>query len=97
MFASFVAPELSKHMAFLESQLESSPGNGEYLCGAHLTAADILLSFPLQLARKRSGGLSAGEGKGKIADEFPKLWTYLKRLEELPGYKRAEAKVKEFE
>ncbi|KAK4039423.1 hypothetical protein C8A01DRAFT_47136 [Parachaetomium inaequale] len=97
MFAAFLAPEMAKHMAFLESQLESSPGNGGYLCGAYLTAADILMSFPLQLACERVGGLSAGKGKGKIADEFPKLWAYLKRLEQEPGYQRAEAKIKEFE
>ncbi|KAK4150685.1 glutathione S-transferase [Chaetomidium leptoderma] len=95
--AAFLAPEMAKHLAFLESQLETSPGGGSYLCGAHLTTADMLMSFPLQMARERVGGLSAGNGKGTLAEAYPKLWAYLKRLEEEPAYKRAEAKVKELE
>ncbi|KAL2128759.1 hypothetical protein VTI74DRAFT_8694 [Chaetomium olivicolor] len=95
--AAFLAPELAKHFAFLESQLETSPGNGQYLCGAHLTAADILMSFPLLLARTEVGELSAGNGEKKLADRFPKVWAYLNRLEQEPGFKRADAKIKEVE
>ncbi|KAL2128194.1 hypothetical protein VTI74DRAFT_9530 [Chaetomium olivicolor] len=97
MHASFLVPQMLKHLAFLESQLETSPGNGQYLCGEHLTTADILMSFPVQLAKQRIAGLSVGKGQGKIGDKFPKLWAYLKRLEQMPGYKRAEAKIKELE
>ncbi|KAH6839585.1 hypothetical protein B0I37DRAFT_237446 [Chaetomium sp. MPI-CAGE-AT-0009] len=97
MFAAFVIPEMVKHFTFLESQLESSPGNGQYLCGSHLTTGDILMSFPLQLARERVGGHSAGKDQVKLQDKFPKLWAYLKRLEEEPGFKRAEAKIGELE
>ncbi|KAK3296520.1 uncharacterized protein B0H64DRAFT_321914 [Chaetomium fimeti] len=97
LFAAYLIPEMVKQFSFLESQLESSPQNGQYLCGSHLTAGDILMSFPLQLSRERIGGLSAGKDEGKIEDKFPKLWAYLKRLEEEPGFKRAAAKTEEWE
>lgn len=93
LHAAFIGPEFATHLAFLESQLETSPGNGNYLCGAHLTAADILLTFPLMLVREKSTELSGGEGLGKLSDNYPKVWAYLKRLEEEPGYKRAVARV----
>jgi glutathione S-transferase len=97
LFETFVIPEMVKHFSFLESQLESSPGNGQYLCGSHLTTADILIGFPLQLARMGLDGHSVGKGQGTIKDKFPKLWAYLKRLEEEPGFKRADAKTAELE
>lgn len=97
MFSALIVPELSKHFRFLESQLETSPDNGSYLCGTHLTAADILLSFPLLLAKEQVGQLSAGTGEAKLVDKFPKAWAYLKRLEDEPGYKRAAAKINELE
>ena len=88
---------MAKQLGFLESQLETSPDGGSYLCGAHLTAADILMSFPLQMARERAAGLSSGKGQQTMADKYPKVWAYLKRLEDEPGYKLAEAKIKELE
>jgi glutathione S-transferase len=97
MRAGFLAPEMAKHLAFLESQLETSPANGNYLCGAHLTTADILMSFPLLLARETIAELGATNGQGKLIDQYPKVWAYVKRLEGEPGYKRAEARIKELE
>lgn len=96
--AAFLAPEMDKQLGFLESQLETSPDGGSYLCGAHLTAADILMSFPLQLAKERIAALGLGRGQGtSTAEKYPKVWAYLTRLEDEPGYKLAEAKVKELE
>lgn len=51
----FLEPNFKTHYAFLESQLKTSPDNGEYLCGKDLTAADILMSFPLEAGKSRSG------------------------------------------
>ncbi|KAK3905214.1 hypothetical protein C8A05DRAFT_30947 [Staphylotrichum tortipilum] len=90
--SAFLAPQLSKHLSFLASQLSSSPG--PYLCGAHLTAADILMSFPLLVARQRVGKFSAGVGKGTLEEEFNGVWTYLERMEQGEGWKRAEERVK---
>ncbi|AEO57244.1 hypothetical protein MYCTH_2303157 [Thermothelomyces thermophilus ATCC 42464] len=95
LFAVYLGPEIANHLAFLESQLETSPGNGQYLCGPSLTAADILMSYPLQAAKQRFAQVTAGKGKGTLGDNFPKVWAYLKRLEEEPGFKRAEARIKQ--
>jgi glutathione S-transferase len=72
----------------LESQLNSSPGNGQYLCGPHLTGADILLSFPLIAGRVRAG---------LTKEKYPKLYEYVDRLEAEAGYKRAVQKIIEVE
>lgn len=88
---------MAKHFAFLESQLETAPGGGPYLCGSHLTAADILISFPLITAKGRVGELHEGKGEPRFLDKYPKVWAYLRRLQEEPGYKRAEAKIKELQ
>lgn len=44
----FLAPNFKTHYTFLEDQLKTSPDGGEFLCGKDLTAADILMSFPLR-------------------------------------------------
>jgi len=86
--SSFLEPSFVTHFTFLESQLTSSPDGGLYLCGPHLTGADILLSFPL----------IAGRGRAGITEEkYPKLWAYIDRLEEEPGYKKAAQKIVEIE
>ncbi len=75
-------------MQLIESFLTKppSPGDGEgYLCGGHLTAADILLSYPLLGARSRAADFGKWEG-GTIETEFPKTFAYLARLEKEPGY-----------
>jgi len=87
---------MSLHLSFVESQLATSPGNGRYLCGDQLTAADILMSYPLFEARENAGELNPPKTDTWSA-KYPKIWAYLKRLEDEPGFKRAEAKIKELE
>lgn len=71
----FLNRNFDTHFGFLESQLATSPNGGEWLCGKDITAADIMLSFPLIA------------GKAKIdAAKFPKLTALVKRYEEHPGY-----------
>ncbi|KAI9832644.1 MAG: hypothetical protein M1819_004229 [Sarea resinae] len=79
-----VEPNLKTHYDFLEGQLATSPGGGEYLCGKELTGADILMSFPLEKAQER-GGMSAAS--------YPKLTAYVERLHERDAYKRAVQKI----
>ncbi len=55
------------------------------------------MSFPLMLARQRTGGFSAGVGKGTLEEEFGGVWEYLERLENGEGWKRAEERVKRAE
>ncbi|KAK3358482.1 glutathione S-transferase-like protein [Lasiosphaeria ovina] len=93
----FVYPNVFRHLAFLESQLATAPDGGPYLCGAHLTAADIMLGFPLSRARGAFADLDMGGGRGKVRDSFPKLWAYVDRLMAEPGLKRSLARMEEAE
>jgi glutathione S-transferase len=97
IMVAFVVRQMAIHLAFLEAQLETSPGNGKYLCGARLTAADILISYPLIEARERVGSFSVAGKKQKLADSYPRVWAYLDRLMQEPGYKRAEARIEALE
>ncbi|KAJ7876079.1 thioredoxin-like protein [Mycena olivaceomarginata] len=90
--SSFVGPEFVTHLGFLEAQLESAPDGGPYLCGAHLTAADILMSYPLFIAKIRQDGHSELNEK-----EYPKLWAYTEMLKGTESSKRAIAKIVEIE
>ena len=82
--SSFLLPTLKLHLDFLESQLATSPDSGEYLCGADMTGADIMMSLPLSAVRGKHGFT-----KGK----YSKLWAYVDKLEAMDGYKRAVQKI----
>jgi len=86
--SAYLTPNLQRHFSFLESQLATSPGNGDFLCGTTLTGADILLSFPLGAARGRAGLTREG---------FPRLWAYVERVEGREAFKRAVGKIVEVE
>jgi glutathione S-transferase len=80
--SSFLDPNFKTHFEFLESQISSS--GGQYLCGKHLTGADMLMSFPL-IAGKSRAGMSE--------EKHPNLWAYTARLEKEPGYEKAVQKI----
>lgn len=84
----FLQKNLETHFAFLESQIKSSPDGGQFLCGRELTAADILMSFPLIAMERRSG---------ITRERYPELAAYIGRLKETEGYQRAAAKIEEVE
>lgn len=99
---AYIFPNARKHLAFLEGMLKDVPrdgddgeGEGKFLCGNSLTAADILMSFALQGAKVKWA--DAGPWKGSIEKEFPEVWAYLARLEAEEGYKRSVKKVEELE
>ena len=84
----FLGPNFKTHYAFLEEQLKTSPDNGQYLCGKDLTAADILMSFPLE----------AGQGRSGMSRESnPLVWAYIDRLHEHESYKRSVKKIEAVE
>lgn len=91
--AAFLEPNVKKQLSFIECQLATSPGGGNYLCGGQLTAADILISYPLLAARGRFAHLAVN-GK-KLSDAYPKLWAYVDRLTAEAGYKKGVAKIEE--
>ena len=86
--SKFLNPSFKTHFDFLESQIATSPNNGDYLCGSQLTGADILMSFPLGAAKGRSGFSK---------ENHPKLWAYVDRLQALDGYKKAAQKIVDVE
>ncbi len=67
-------PEIDRHLDFLEAEL----GRSRWFAGEELTGADILLSFPLQIAATY-GGLDAGR---------PRLHAFLQRVAALPAWQR---------
>ncbi|KAH9819869.1 glutathione S-transferase 1-like [Teratosphaeria destructans] len=84
--AQFLNANFKTHFAFLNEQLATSPNNGQYLCGPELTAADIMMSYPLTAALNR-----------KKIDKalYPKLYEYAERLESHPGYKQSIKKIEQ--
>ena len=80
----FLNENFKTHFGFLDSQIKSSPDGGKYLCGKDLTAADILMSFPLIA------------GKGKVDKQaYPALAEYTKLLQSNEVYQRSIKKVEE--
>jgi glutathione S-transferase len=91
-----VYPNIKKHLGLLESMLETSPENGKYLCGPHLTTADILMSFGLLSSKDGYDSMGQWE-KGTARETFPKTFAYIDMLAEEPGYKKSTDKIREIE
>lgn len=87
----FLTRNVEGSLAFLEDQLRTSPEGGQYICGKELTAADILLSFPVIAVTMRV----LKEEKNK--ERYPLLVEYANRLERNEGYQRAVKKIEEIE
>jgi len=84
----FALPEVQKLHELLESQLASAPDGGPFICGKNLTGADIILSFPLEAGRTRTG---------LTKEKYPKLSAYIDMLQETDGYKRGVQKIIEID
>lgn len=93
----FILPNVRGNLQLMEKFLSEPPAAADgtgYLCGDHLTAADILLSFPLLAARARCKDLGPWEG-GSAEAEFPITFAYLARLEKEPGYQKSIQTIEE--
>lgn len=64
----------------MESQLASSPDNGEYFCG-DLSAADFLMSFPVEAGTSRAPGVTQ--------EKHPNLFAWIKRMQSRESWQRA--------
>lgn len=73
-----VQPMLDRHLDWLESELATR----EWFAGDSFTAADVMMSFPLEAAVQR-GGLGASR---------PNLMRWLERIHARPAYQAALAK-----
>ena len=72
----FVEPNLRAQMAFMEDEL-SARG---WFAGARFSAADVMLSFPLEAARQRAG---------LTVQSRPRLSAWLDAIHARPAYQRA--------
>jgi glutathione S-transferase len=72
---TYISPNLAHHQDFMERELSLH----EWFAGAEFSAADIQMSFPVELSVAR-GGL---DGKR------PRLMQFLERIHARPSYKRA--------
>jgi glutathione S-transferase len=71
---AFIAPQLALHFDYLEGELSKAP----WFTGEHFSAADIQMSFPVEIAAQRIGL----EGR-------PQLTGFLARIHAMPAYRRA--------
>ena len=69
----FVDPELRRHAAYWEAELAGRP----FFCGPDFSAADIMMSFPLEAFAAR------GTGAGPLVTDW------LARIHARPAYRRA--------
>jgi glutathione S-transferase len=74
VLAGFVEPNIARQLAFIESHLAASP----WFAGPEFTAADIMMSFPLEAAAQRAD-LAA----------MPKVKAFLASIHARPAYVRA--------
>jgi len=71
----FVDAQLKLHLVFLEAELANAP----WFLGDRFSAADIMLSFPLEVATQRGG----------LDQTRPRLMDFLARIHARPAYRRA--------
>jgi len=73
--ATIVDPQLKLHLDYLEGELSKAP----WFVGDEFSAADIMMSFPLEGAASRGG----------LDDSRPKLMDFLARIHARPAYQQA--------
>ena len=74
----YVAPNLKSMFDLVEAELARSP----WFAGEEFSAADVMMSFPLETAVARAG---ASEGR-------PKLAAFVERIHARPAYRKALAR-----
>lgn len=72
---TFIDPQLLAHLNYWEAELNTA----EWFAGAEFSAADIMMSFPLEAAADRA---AARVGR-------PKLAAFLKKIHNRPAYRKA--------
>lgn len=72
---SYIHPNLATHFDYIESRLQDR----QWLVGDQLSAADIMMIFPLE----------AGLSRQISAESHPNIATYVRRIHERKAYQRA--------
>ena len=70
-----IQPMIDAHLDFIESELTQRP----WFAGEELTAADVMMSFPLEAARSRAG----------LDGSRPATIAWLDKIHARPAYQRA--------
>jgi len=70
-----VTPNLQRQFDFMQAELQRS----RWLAGADFSAADIMMSFPLEAAVQRAG----------LAQSHPALAAFVQGFQARPAYQRA--------
>ena len=65
----------AEHLAWLDSELAGR----DWFAGDAFSAADVMMSFPLEAARKRAG----------LDERCPNILAWLARIHARPAYRRA--------
>lgn len=73
-----IQPMIDVHLDFVESELAARP----FFAGSEFTAADAMMSFPLEAARERAG----------LDDSRPATRAWLKAIHARPAYRAALAR-----
>lgn len=73
--SSFIDPNLTRQFKYINDVLTQNA----WFCGSEMTAADIMMSFPLEAACSRADAIS----------QFPKLREFVDRIHVRPAYKKA--------
>jgi glutathione S-transferase len=71
----YVLPNIERNLDFMEQEL----GRSRWFAGEEFSAADIQMSFPLEVARARGG----------LDERRPRLMAFLERIHARPAYRRA--------
>lgn len=79
--AAFLGPQLKLHLDYLEGELSGRP----WFAGQDFTAADVLMSYPLEVATERAG----------LDATRPALMDFLARIHARPAYQRAQERAQE--
>jgi glutathione S-transferase len=73
--ATLIDPQLKAHADYWEAELSKSG----WFAGPEFTAADVMMSFPLE----------AGASRGGALDGRPKVKAFLEKIHARPAYRRA--------
>ena len=73
--SGFVDPQLETHIAYWEAEL----GKSDWFAGEAFSAADIMMSFPLE----------AGASRAPYGPDKPRLKAFLQAIHARPAYQRA--------
>ena len=76
---SYTLPELKTNLTYIETLLTESPEH-EFICGPNLTAADFMMIFVLEAAILF---------KMLSETSYPKLYSYVRRIQDRAAYKKA--------